>query len=369
MLRWSLKSLVSEPLNFLLTSLVVGAALLLVIFFEAVFSGESEKIISYPRNINPDVWVMQRGVFNMHMATSFIWDWKKDRVAEIDGVAEVTPILYLNSIVEAGGKRWFSFVVGLEEGDSRAGPWQMAQGTSQPGRGEAVVPDLLATMAGLDIGNTVRIANKSFTIAGLSKGTFSMANSITFISYSDLKDIMSLTGSDSYLLVDAEQGIDAGLLAERIKENVDKVNALTSREFIHNDKVLAMQMGVELIGIMTIIGACLAVFLCVFMLYVFLAKRRRDLAILKAVGVDNKTIYLGIILQATFIAAAGLLVAIVFIYAAIPLTAAYFPQVTLEVTAYSLFRVVIVTFLVAIFAALLPAYQVVKIDPLLAFQR
>lgn len=369
MFRWTIKSLVSEPLNFFLTSLVVGIALLLVIFFEAVFHGESQKIIAYPQNINPDVWVMQRGVFNMHMATSFIWDWKKDRVEEVEGVADVTPILYLNSIVEAGSRHWFSFVVGLKQGNKRAGPWSMATGSSHPGKGEAIIPELLGMIANVMLGDTIRIANKTFTIVGFSKDTFSMANSIAFISYADLRDIMSLSGSDSYLLVDAEPGVDPSLLAQRIKENVSKVNALTSAEFIKNDRELALQMGVELIGIMTIVGTCLAVSLVIFMLYMFMEKRRRDIAILKALGFGKFAIISSAIIQAFCITMTGLVTAVILMYTADFLTDAFYPQVSMLITPESLMRVGLVSLLIAVLASLIPICQTMKVDPLLAFQR
>lgn len=369
MLRWAFKSLIAEPLSFLLTALVVGVALVLVIFFEAVFAGESENIIAYPKNINPDVWVMQRGIFNMHMATSFIWDWKRDRVSGIEGVEKVTPILYMNSIVEAGNKRWFSFVVGLVENDKRAGPWKMASGKPYPDDGEAVIPKILADKTGLKLGDVVRIANETFKVVGLSEDTFSMANSIAFITYSDLREIMSLIGSDSYLLVDAVPGTDPALLAERIRNEVEKINALPSNEFIKNDRELAMQMGVELIGIMTIIGAALAISLSMFMLYVFAARKRRDLAILKALGVSNGAVYISTIFQASCLAITGLVIALVLVYAAIPLTNSFAPEITLQITGSSLLRLSLVTILVAILASLIPVRQVMKIDPLLAFQR
>ena len=368
MLRWAFKSLITEPMSFLLTSFVVGIALLLVIFFQAVFNGESEKIIAYPEKMKPDVWVMQRGVFNMHMATSLIWDWKKDRVAKVEGVARVTPVLYLNSIVEVANKHWFSYVVGVEENNPRAGPWKMASGRSQPRKGEAVIPVILAKLTGLKLGDHIRIANRSFTVVGFSEGTFSMANTITFVSYADLKNIMSLTGSDSYLLVDARPGVDPVLLAKRIREQVDNVNALPEKEFIKNDKEMAMQMGVELIGIMTVIGAALAIFLSVFMLYVFVAKNQRNLAVLKALGVNNRDIYTGVALQATTIALSGLVISIILIYVAIPFTDAYVPQVSLQITLHSLLRLGFVALLVAVLTALLPARQVTGIDPMLAFK-
>lgn len=40
----------------------IAGAFLLALFFDAVFRGESQQIVSYPRHVQPDVWVMQKGV-------------------------------------------------------------------------------------------------------------------------------------------------------------------------------------------------------------------------------------------------------------------------------------------------------------------
>ena len=99
MLRWMLKSLWMQRLGVLSSAAAVAAAFLLVLFMDAVFRGESTQVVAYIRNTNPDVWVMQRGVSNMHMASSFIWDWKAEKVASLAGVKQVTPILYLNTML------------------------------------------------------------------------------------------------------------------------------------------------------------------------------------------------------------------------------------------------------------------------------
>jgi len=226
MLKWTFRELFSAPQQLLASIAAVAGAFTLVLFFEGVFTGESGQIVALIDRTEADVWVMQKGVGNMHMTTSFVADWKIDAVAAVEGVKKVTPILYLNSVIESGGNSWFSFVVGLQAGDTRVGPWEMAAGARIPGPGEAVVPDIFASDAGLALGDKVRIAGREFTVAGFSSDTFSMANSITFVTLDDLAATMSSIGSVSYLLVDAKPGVDATELAARIKDEVEKVNAL-----------------------------------------------------------------------------------------------------------------------------------------------
>lgn len=78
MWRWTLKSLTAEPVALLVSIAAAGSAFLLVLFFEAVYAGEAEQIVAYVSHADADVWVMQRGVSNMHMATSYVSDWKAD---------------------------------------------------------------------------------------------------------------------------------------------------------------------------------------------------------------------------------------------------------------------------------------------------
>jgi putative ABC transport system permease protein len=104
MLRWTLKNLIAEPLHLVASAIAIAGAFAMVLFFDAVFAGESKQIVAYIQHIDADVWVMQKGVSNMHMATSFVWDWKADRIEQVEGVKKVTPILYLNTVMQAGNR-------------------------------------------------------------------------------------------------------------------------------------------------------------------------------------------------------------------------------------------------------------------------
>lgn len=235
MLKWSWKSLLSQRGTLVGSALGIACAFLLVIFFGAVFRGESSQIVAYPANMKPDVWVMQRGVGNMHMAMSFVWDWKADRIRAMEDVNRVTPILYQATVVRMGDWESFAFIVGLlPDGKDRAGPWKMAAGRPIENPGEVVIPDVLSGLTGVGIGDSMAITDKRFNVVGLSAGTFSSANPIIFVSFSDLEDILSSTGTYSYLLVDAKEGVDPVALAERIRREVPKINALPHDELIRN---------------------------------------------------------------------------------------------------------------------------------------
>lgn len=368
MWRWTLKSLLGQPLALTASVLAAGAAFLLVLLFEAMYRGESEQIVAYVKNAEADVWVMQRGVGNMHMATSYLSDWKATLVADVPGVARLDGILYLNTVVTAGGSHWYCYVVGLDSPQTRAGPWDMAAGRSVPGMGEAVIPATFERLGGPGLGETIRIIDQEFTVAGLSADTFSMANSVIFVSRTDLEDLMSSLDIFSFLLVQAEPDVDPQVLARRIEDSVDKVSALTRAEFIANDLQMARQMGVETIAIMTIIGGVLAMLLVVFTCYSLVARQRHEMAVVKAIGGESRQIYLGIMLQGGLVTLASVATATLLALACVPILAALVPQVTLHLTLLSVARIGAMGLLVALAASVWPAWQVARVDPASAFQ-
>lgn len=367
MLHWALKSMLRQRAGFAGSACGVAAAFILVLFFEAVFKGESEQIVAYIRHADADIWVMQQGVANMHMASSFIWDWKADRIAGMDEVASVTPILYLNTVVHAGGRDWFSYVVGRRPGDTRGGPWALAAGRGNPAAGEAVIPRVLADTAGLGIGDKIAITDHSYTVTGLSEGTFSMANSVTFVAFADLADILSAAGTVSYLLVELRPGADAATVARAIEQRVDKVTAMPRMAFLRSDFNMAMQMGVEIIALMSAIGTLLAVLIIAFTAYAQVARHRRELAVIKALGLRNVQVYAGVVAQAALVTLAGFLLAAVFAVVVMPSVPLLMPEISLAVSGAAMLRLGLLAIPVAVLASLVPAWFILRIDPVSAF--
>jgi putative ABC transport system permease protein len=346
------------------SALGIASAFLLVIFFSAVFRGESERIIAYPVKIKPDVWVAQTGVDNMHMATSFLWDWKTDRIKAMPEVRDVTPILYQATIVKMGDWESFAFIVGLlPESKERAGPWKMADGRNIENAEEAVIPDVLSDITGVPIGGTIEIADGKFTVTGLSAGTYSAGNPIIFVPFDDLEDLLSSTGTYSFLLVDAEKGVDPRALSKKIIREVDKVNALPHEEFIKNDFQMAMQMGVDIIFMMTVICSALAALIVGFTSYSLVMRKSRELAIIKALGVKSPSVIFGVVLQALLLTILGFLLSVAFAAFVIPSIPSLVPQLTLVVSFDALSRMGVAALLVAMIGSLIPAYMVIRLDP------
>jgi len=367
MLYWSLKTLFAEPMRLFVSALAVAVSFILVIFFSAVFEGESEQMIAYLEKMEADVWVMQKGVSNMHMSSSMVWDWKADKIAQLPGVREVSAILYLNGPVKIGGKDWFSYIMGITPEHRRAGPWEMAQGKAIPDSGEAVIPEVISQLTGVQMGDEIIMIDRPLHVVGISRGTFSMASAVVFVSREDLGDLLDGMEQYSYIMVYAEPGVSAQTLVKRIKENVEKVNALSSDEFIASDWQLAVQMGAEIIRMMTLLGTLLATLIVAFSAYSLIARKRQELAVAKALGFSNSQIYLAALCQSMVITGLGLLLALFISFSLLVWLPSIAPQINLAVRLHQFIPLALVSLPVAILASLGAARTVAEVDPMMVF--
>jgi ABC-type lipoprotein release transport system permease subunit len=367
MLYWSLKTLFAEPVRLIVSSLAVAMSFILVIFFSAVFEGESDQMVVYLEKMEADVWVMQKGVSNMHMASSMLWDWKADKIAQLPEVKEVSAILYLNGPVKIGGKDWFSYIMGISPEYQRAGPWEMAQGKAIPESGEAVIPEVISQLTGVQIGDEITLIDRPLRVTGLTRGTFSMASSVVFVSHEDLGDLVEGSDQFSYIMVYAKPGVSAQSLVERIKYEVDKINALTSEDFIESDWQLAVQMGAEIIRMMMTLGTLLATLIVAFTAYSLITSKKQELAVAKALGFSNGQIYIAALCQSIVINVLGLLFALFISYTLLSGLPAIVPQINLAVRLHQFIPLVVMALPVAVLASLSAARIVVKLDPMTVF--
>jgi len=367
MFYWSMKTLFSEPMRLIVSSLAVAVSFILVIFFSAVFEGESNQMVTYLQKMEADVWVMQKGVSNMHMASSMVWDWKADKIAKLPEVKEVSAILYLNGPVKIGGKDWFSYIMGISPEYQRAGPWDMVQGKAIPAQGEAVIPEVISKLTGVQIGDEVIMIDRPLRVVGLTRGTFSMASSVIFVSHKDLGDLVEGNDQFSYIMVYAKPGVSTQALIKSIKYEVDKVNALSSEDFIKSDWQLAVQMGAEIIRMMITIGTLLATLIVAFTAYSLIARKKQELAVAKALGFSNGQIYMAALCQSIVITGLGLFISLFISFTLLTWLPAVIPQINLAVRLHQFIPIAIITLPVAVLASFSAARTVTKIDPMTVF--
>lgn len=352
----------------LATAAGVAAALVLVLLVEGMFVGESRQITAYPEDLQADLWIAQDGVANMHMATSFIDAGKETRIQRLPGVASTSSLLYVNGFVSDGEREWFAYIVGVRAGRPDAGPRLPVRGNRMPGAGEAVIPKVLADRLGVDLGDSIHVANEPVRVAGIMDGYFSMANSIAFVEAGWLQDVLEIFDIVSYVIVRAEVGTDVDDLARTIRDELESVEVVDNRTFIDNDRRIGLQMGGELIAIMAVVSALVAALLVVWCVMVMITRYQPELAVAKAVGARNGHVILGVACQAVLVTAAGYLLSLGGGLGLEALLDRWAPGVAIDFPAASYGRNALMSFAIALAAAVLPAWRVVSVDPVTVFK-
>src|SRR3990170_7367700 len=79
----------------------VALALSLTLALDAIYAGVANQLTAYIDRAGADVWVAQTGVRNLHMVASWLPESATAEVRAVDGVAEVTAILYSTDTISA----------------------------------------------------------------------------------------------------------------------------------------------------------------------------------------------------------------------------------------------------------------------------
>jgi putative ABC transport system permease protein len=368
MFRVALRNLFQSRGRLIVSVGGVALAMLLILALDAIVAGSEQQLTAYIEHSGADVIISQVGVRTLHMSSSSLPAADLSRVRDTPGVAAVTPILYVTNMVVAGNQRSLAYIIGLPPGAQMGGPWQMAAGRPDPGAGEAVIEAGVARQAGVGLGSTVMLLGRPFTVSGLASGTATLTNSVAFISFEDFVQIRDTTDTVSYLLVQALPGVSAADLAGQIQREVGGVTAQTRGQFAAQERRVVDDMTTDIVAIMNLVGFAIGLAVMALTVYTATLARRAEYGVLKALGARMPHLYRVVLAQAFISVALGFAVGFaltVGLAIAMPSISA---NVSLAVGAGSLLKVGVVSLVIAGMSAILPIWQIARLDPAQVFR-
>jgi putative ABC transport system permease protein len=357
------RNLTRQRLRFALSAAGVGLALLLILALEAIYSGVLRQVTAYPDHAGAPVLVSQRGVETMHMSSSSLPLGVVGRLRRDPRVAAAAPILY-SPIVLNGREPVSSYLIGFRRA---GGPWRMVEGRARPGRGGIVIDQITAERLGVGIGDRLLVAGARLRIVGLARGTFSIISSVSFVDYSTFERLEGAAGSASYVLVWPRRGVSPGALASHLNAAYP-VTAQTRAGFSGHERQVVSDMSTELIRGLVSIGFVVGVIVAGLSIYTATVARLREYAVLKAIGMRNRSLYGTILRQALLTVGTGLLVALALLGLLNEAVGRIDPSISMLLTSGILLRAALATTLIGAIAALLPARRVAMVDPASAYR-
>lgn len=345
----------------------ISAAILLTLVLDGVFAGTARQVTVFISESKADVWVMQSGVSNMHMATTIMPESKVREVKAVDGVKEVSAIGYGAAGIKMGREKQFTYLIGFDPVSRLGGPWKLAAGRVKIGNDEVVIDETAAARRGIILGDKVKILGKDFTVAGLSADTFSIANTSSFVTRDALEKATGNQGKINYILVTTDE--NAGKTAARIKDKVAGVNAITSERLVANDQRMIMQMGVDVINAMAFFGFLIGVAVTGLTIYTLTLERTREFAIIKAVGANRRQLLRIVFEQSISSVGLGLVAGFLLALGARQLIERFLPSLSIVYRPELFGKMVMAMLVISLIASYLPIRRVFKIDPMTAFKK
>lgn len=358
------KNLFSEPRRAALGIVGAAVALLMVLAIEGIYAGAVRQLTRYIDTSPAAIFVAQRGVRNMHMASSSLPLSQVDRIRGLPGVDWVDPILYAPADLATIRGEQLSYVIGYEPGRP-GGPASLSEGAA-PGVGQIVLDERAAANLSLRVGDRVRALGKVWAISGLTTGLTNIANTVSFIRFDELAAARGTEGRASYLLVGTKGQPDA--LASMI-ERATGLTALSRQRFSAEEADLAKDMMARVIQVMTLSALLIGLAVVGLTLFVSTLSRLREFGVMRALGSKRARLAAVVLSQAAWTVGLALVAAValaLILGAVLDRTGG---NVSLVLSSSAVARVAVGALVLGAIGALMPLFKVWRVDPATVFRR
>jgi putative ABC transport system permease protein len=253
--------------------------------------------------------------------------------------------------------------------DLGGGPWLMAAGRGPEADDEIVLDAVMAEDHGLQIGDSITIADEDFEIVGLSAETSSCMANFFFIKKEAAEDLLLTPGMTSFLLIRARPGYDLAGLETRLARRLHDVEVLPATVLKQNDIDLLVKIFAVPLQVMVTTAFAVGTAILGMIIYTSTLSRAREYGVLKAIGTGNPQLYLLVSLQALFIASIGVVLGIALAWLMGGWIMSAYPKFLIVFESGRVIPAVGTGLAMGLLAALLPARYLGRLDPASIFRK
>ena len=338
-----------RDLRFRIVRFVVVTLLAAVVFaLLFVATGLVEQFHREPRDaveaFGASTWVLPEGVSGPFTASATLPAATADAVT----ADEAAPVVVARSSLAVGDDDATEEVVlaGHEPGALGAPP--TSAGRSVEASGEVVIDDTVD----VDLGQTVRVGGRELTVVGRSTDTTVLAGvPLVFVSLGDAQE-----------LVFKSTDVISAVLADGAVSDVPPGTAAVDAEESAADTLEPLENAIASVDLLRVLLWVIAAVIIGAVVYLSALERQRDFAVLKAVGVSNRTLLASLALQAVLVALAAVAIAAVLQIGLGPA----FP-LKVRVPARAFWQLPLLAVVIALLASAAGMRRVARSDPALAF--
>jgi putative ABC transport system permease protein len=374
MVDLALKSLLHDRLRFAITVAGVAFAVTLVFVQVGLFLGLLDNASVSIDHADADLWVTSKNTPNIDFSHTFP-DTRVDRVRSIPGVARADNlIIWFMTVNLPSGAQEGTQAYALEDFQTWNLPWNVTDGSlADLRRGDYMMVDQSATKrwGSFAVGDYREVLGRRLEIIGRTRAALSFTTTpISFIDFRLAQEISPdlLRGQTTYILVKLGPGADTAAVRAEIARRLPYNDVFSKREWADRSRgYWVASTGIGLNMYITVFLGCLVGIVVVAQtLYTSAMEHIKEFGTVKAIGGNNRDIYLILGKQAAIAAVAGFFLGLGPSFALAPVMAniglkLIIPQVMLA-------WVFAGTVAFCLAAALVAFRKVASIDPALVFR-
>jgi putative ABC transport system permease protein len=304
----ALREMRRAKLRFGMLVAAVGFLSFLIVFQQALLGQLVDQFVGAVRQQSGDVLVYSDEA-RVNLQGGVVADDVVDRVAEVDGVAEVGPIGVATVTVEAAGEDADATLFGHEP-DRPGGPRTTSAGRMARSPGEAVA-STGSEDEGFDVGDVVRVVpgGQRLRIVGLVPDAALSVTTTLFLDLATYQEIRRAQNPDapratiSAVAARVEDGKDPAAVARAI------TRAVPGTEALDRETAADRTPGVESVNqsLALIVFLSYAVILVVtgFFFLILTVQKAPSLTLLRALGAPAGTLVVGVLTQAAAVIGGG----------------------------------------------------------------
>jgi ABC-type antimicrobial peptide transport system permease subunit len=375
-LHWTLRQWLSTPIRALLVTVVFAAVIGVSLGFEGIRAGVLGDLHDFSASLPADLVALEKDSVRFVFSTSKLAQLSRRRAeAAVPGLV-AHPIVLVPFILRRNGFQSPAMLIGF---DTRGGPQRLAAGRAPSAEREVVIDDNLARLQGVRLGDHIEIFDAKLEVVGLSKGTTSPFMPYGFMTYDRLIDVMLESdlsfGTDdtslvSALLIELPASVDLATARRRLEEAVPEADFFTTDELGRTDRAFGARLLGSVLSLVTAITWLIALLTMAMLRFADVHVHLRQYGIQKALGAGPWALSVSLAVGGALTAVAALPLALIVAQGVAELTAAWNPLYNARIWQTDvLMRGLAVALVASVGGSLIPLRRLVRLDPVIVFQR
>ncbi len=368
MMGYAIQLLLHRPLRLALTIGGVALCLVLMLFLLSIYSGVANGSVEYIRASKADLWVLQRNATNILRGTSILSTAHGTVLRSVRGVRYASPVLFSLTSLKKRGQTATIFLTGFDPAGTLGGPPSIVTGRTVGSDSEIVLDRSFARKYGVAIGDSIALDDGPARVVGLSSGTNAFVIQYAFASLHRVQSVIGFSTLVTCYLITLEHGASPHRVAETIRDELPGIEVFDDRTFLQNN-IREMESGIlPLLYTIASIGAVVLTIILSLLLSISILEKRKDFAVLKAVGAPHGFLPRLITGQALLITLAATAVSLMLFYPLVTVIESLTPEISTRSSAAHVVLIASAAVLLGLVSSFLSAHRLRRVYPLEAFQ-